>query len=48
MNHLTLPFQHEDIPPIIKYFKTMESGLTSVKTGKAMVMMRNLDTGGWE
>ena len=48
INHLTLPFQYEDVPPIIKHFKSMESGLTSVPTRKAMVMMRNLDTGGWE
>lgn len=48
MNHLTLPFQYEEIPAIIKHFKSMESGLTSVPTGKVMVMMRNLDAGGWE
>lgn len=39
-------FQHEDVPPLIKHFKTMESELTSVKTWKVMVMMRTWIAGG--
>ncbi|KAK4812011.1 LOW QUALITY PROTEIN: hypothetical protein QYF61_023007 [Mycteria americana] len=48
MNHLSLPFQHEDIPPIVKHYKAMESGLTPISQEKAMVMMKNLNTGCWE
>ncbi|KAK4829226.1 hypothetical protein QYF61_002491 [Mycteria americana] len=48
MNHLSLPFQHEDIPPIVKHYKAMESGLTPILREKAMVMMKNLNTGCWE
>ncbi|KAK4808190.1 LOW QUALITY PROTEIN: hypothetical protein QYF61_001222 [Mycteria americana] len=48
MNHPSLPFQHEDIPPIVKHYKAMESGLTPISQEKAMVMMKNLNTGCWE
>ncbi|NWX46437.1 POK18 protein, partial [Steatornis caripensis] len=49
LNHLTLHSPHDDNPPIVKHFATMQAALTSIaRDGTALVIMRNLQTGLWE
>ena len=48
MNHLTMPFSHEEVSPTVKHFGAQKTGLTSLYEERPLVEKRNLNTGAWE